>query len=236
MAHLPPRGVHPCERRVDGERVTELVPAHDWMKRSDANQLKPTKAGPPALPRHAARDHLHDRNRERALYDPASPGVETYVRATRRRLPTEAAEQEARNAHFARQRNLALQQEREAAEANELLELRSMGIRTGFNARKTGQMFGSQAVVVPEANPRTQQLERKLGVDKVQLVTSPLQIDTTPPAGHNTAPIPQGSHRQTSYRAGAPAPAPAMAVPAGLKTTLRGNNWPTTEDYFRKSR
>jgi hypothetical protein len=41
---------------------------------------------PPALPRHASRDHLHDRNRGLSASDPANPGLQTYVRVTRRRF------------------------------------------------------------------------------------------------------------------------------------------------------
>ena len=53
----------PCERRVDGERVTELIPAREWLSRQDANMLRPDerKVFPPALPRYGSRDHLHDR-------------------------------------------------------------------------------------------------------------------------------------------------------------------------------
>lgn len=234
MSHLPTRGVHPCERRVDGERVTEMLAADEWLSRPEANKLKEVADGPPQLPRYAPRDHLHDRNREMARFDPANAGMQTYVRATRRRLPSPESEQKQREALYARQRDLALQQQREAEEANELMELRSMGIRTMFDARKTGQMYGNQAVVVPPDNPRVTALNKKLGVDKVVLVSMPLQIDTTPPAGHNTEAIPEAP----TVSAPAPAPAPAMAYmrPRPPQTTLRGNTWPTTEEYFVKGK
>ena len=68
----------PCERRIDGDRVTELIPSREWLsgrvagnRGPDVNPLVTHPQGfyPPALPRHKARDHLHDRNREHALYD-----------------------------------------------------------------------------------------------------------------------------------------------------------------------
>ncbi len=203
-----------------------MIPAPEWLNRPDANKLKERPDGPPMLPRHMPRDHLHDRNRELTVFDPADRGRTTYVRATRRRLPSPDSEQQMRNQNYARQRDLALQEQRAAEEANELLELRSMGIKAMFDARKHGQMYGAQAVVVPPDNPRAESLNKKLGVDKVQLVSSPLQIDTTAQAGHNT--------QAAAASAPAPAPAPAFAAPAGPKTTLRGNTWPTTEAYFRK--
>ena len=74
-----------------------------------------------------------------------------------------------------------------------------------------------------QANTWIGELNKKLGVDKVKLVTSPLQVDTTPQSGHNT----QGA-----------APGQMVAAPPNPvyapKTTLRGNCWPTTEEYYRK--
>ena len=89
------------ERRVDGDRVTELVRAKDWLaahgdnRGPEVNPLVTPEVGPdmpPALPKYLSRDHLHDRNRINALYDPAQPGMETYVRVTRRRAPPETPE------------------------------------------------------------------------------------------------------------------------------------------------
>ena len=97
------------ERRVDGDKVTELClwPAPYWNQRADANNFVRDQKNlqPPALPRNSLRDHLHDRNREQTLYDPANPGLTTYVRVTRRRMPTEAAEQEARSTIAHRKEN-----------------------------------------------------------------------------------------------------------------------------------
>ena len=78
----------PCERRLDGDRVTEMIPASEWLSRNDINPLQTTYKAyyPPALPRHSSRDHLHDRNREFSASDPANPGLQTYVRVTRRRF------------------------------------------------------------------------------------------------------------------------------------------------------
>ena len=45
-----------------------------------------------------------------------------------------------RNQNYARQRDLELQEQRAAEEANELMELRSMGIKAMYDARRTGQM------------------------------------------------------------------------------------------------
>ena len=35
------------------------------------------------LPRTCYRDHLHDNTRAHAVFDPANPGITTYVRVTR---------------------------------------------------------------------------------------------------------------------------------------------------------
>ena len=94
----------PNERRVDGDRITELVPAREWLsgrasgnRGPDCNPLveDPKWNRPPYLPRPEVllsegatrfrRDHLHDRNRENAVYDKANPGLATYVRVSRRR-------------------------------------------------------------------------------------------------------------------------------------------------------
>lgn len=63
----------PCERRVDGSRVTEMIPGREWLtgrpagqRGPDVNPLVPDPQNifPPGLPYHLTRDHLHDRNRE----------------------------------------------------------------------------------------------------------------------------------------------------------------------------
>ena len=64
----------PCERRVDGDRITELIPASEWLAQKDANTLLMDQEGvyPPRLPRHKERDHMHDRNRETSIFDPSN--------------------------------------------------------------------------------------------------------------------------------------------------------------------
>jgi len=157
-------GASIVERRVDGDRVTELWPARDWVKRPDANPLVVDEKSlqPPALPRHSMRDHLHDRNREQTLFDSANPGLTTYVRVTRRRMPTEAEEQAVRAANIKAHRMHEEREAAEAAEANELLELRSMGIRAVITERDKAGPYGKQAVKVPPANARADSLEKKL--------------------------------------------------------------------------
>lgn len=130
------------ERRVDGGRVTEMVLAEDWIgdrppgqRGPDVNPLIPTKAGPPALPFGKARDHIHDRNRETSLYDPAQPGVKTYVRVTRRREDL-ATEQKYLTAKEEKRQSLEMKEAREAADANELLALRSMLVKGQMSANR----------------------------------------------------------------------------------------------------
>jgi len=80
--------------------------------------------------------------------------------------------------------------------------------------------FTDQGVVTSKQRElRMNQLSSKLGVDKVQLVSSPIQIDTTAPAGHNTAPV---------------APSPTGA--GGVSTsTMRGGAWPATDNYWARA-
>ena len=64
--------------------------------------------------------------------------------------------------------------------ANELLELRSMGIRTMFKERQNGVMYGNQSVKVPPPNQRAVGLEKKLGVDKEEhFLTNHQVLDQT---------------------------------------------------------
>ena len=183
---------------------------------------------PPALPTYMSRDHLHDRNRETALYDPARPGLETYVRVTRRRGPPEV---EAELARQKAEREAAdLEQAREFHEdSNELLALRSMLMQDALNAgTENNQKVAAGIWRRPEkprepsaAEARAAELQSKLGIDRVKLVTSPMFIDTTPQAGHNTAAAP------------APAPAPASAAWQAAKAkTVRGGTWPVDQAYF----
>jgi len=229
-----------CERRVDGDRVTEYVLAKDWLsgrgpgeRGADVNPLRPHPKfeKPPELPQYMSRDHLHDRNRENALYDPAQPGLETYVRVTRRRGPPEQ-EEALRQYANERRKEWEAKEAQHAKESNELLALRSMlmqgamhanreankrvvGARQGLNTFETKDM----APPSPEQR-RAQQLHSKLGIDKVQLVTSPMHIDDTPLAGHNTTAM-------------APAPAPASAAPPKpAEASMRGGAWPVDMNYF----
>lgn len=174
--------VGPCERRVDGGRVTEYVLANDWLsgtkkgeRNSTLNPLVVTPDQPPKLPMYMSRDHLHDRNREFVgEFDPARPGQQTYVRVTRRRAPPEIEAQLARE----RLERVALDEqmaELEVAERNELLELRSMGVRTAIEANKeanwriqTGQWRPGQKQPEDPRFERADQLHKKLGVDKVR--------------------------------------------------------------------
>lgn len=246
------------ERRVDGDRVTELVRAKDWLaahgdsRGPEVNPLvhdaKMDK--PPALPMYLSRDHLHDRNRQNALYDPANPGLETYVRVTRRRAPPET---EAFLAQECAERVKRWQAEEAQAtsEAFELLELRSLGVRAAIEAGKlANQRVASgewadkgPAPSAPTANDeRAAALHKKLGIDHVQLVTSPLFIDDTPQAGHNTAYQWMPNEGEGSFAPpdgldplsdqGAPAPAPTG--PAAPK--MRGGAWPVSDSYFVKSK
>jgi len=178
----------PCERRTDGDRITELVPVHEWLSDPNGNQL--IRRGPDAeilpghlqLPRTQYRDHLHDRNRENSVVDTANPGITTYVRVSRcasvrqnrrvrarrhprrlraqrcpRRLhlallmrslprpcrriaqePGETRDKEDRLIHAREQLRIkALEKEKKLQqEANEILELRSLGIRTAMKKYK----------------------------------------------------------------------------------------------------
>jgi len=124
----------PCERRVDGDRVTEMVPAEEWLAQKDANKIVFDPEGylPPRLPRHKERDHMHDRNRENAVFDPANPGLTQYVRVTRR-VHTDRTEEERLQAARlkAREHDLAWET-KDQKEKNEILELRSLGLRTAM--------------------------------------------------------------------------------------------------------
>ena len=79
----------PNERRIDGDRITEMVQADVWKGDPRKNPFEriPKDAdacpGMIKLPRYAYRDHLHDNQREQNLFDPANPGHTTYVRVSR---------------------------------------------------------------------------------------------------------------------------------------------------------
>ena len=68
--------------------------------------------------------------------------------------------------------------EAQAAKANELLNMRSKNISHIMAQRTAVGPMGS--ITLPEDNPRANMLHKELGIDKVVLVKSPFQIDTTP--------------------------------------------------------
>jgi len=195
------RGHCPYERRVDGDRITEVIPAREWLSRQDKNALKPDDRGqyPPSLPRYSTRDHLHDRNRELSMFDPANPGQMTYVRVTRRRHPdasTEAA------LHHMR-KDLVLQQqvieEMQSESANELLQLRSQGIRTLLAARSRGwdrpasaSAAAAAAATEKARAARVSDLEQQLKRMRATYEYKGYSQQAQPPA---TAPAPVGRPR-----------------------------------------
>lgn len=231
------------ERRVDGDRVTELVKAKDWLSMHGDNrgpEVNPLQHSerwemPPSLPKYLSRDHLHDRNRINALYDPAQPGQETYVRVTRRRAPPETEKFLAEEC-AARVKRYAAEEKQQTTEAFELLELRSMGVRAALEANKlanqkvaAGEWKPNEVPSPPSAQEvRAEQLHKKLGIDKVNLVTSPMFIDDTPLSVDE-----QLERLGMEAPPAAPAPAPAGASPP--KSKMRGGAWPVSDNYFQKS-
>lgn len=162
----------PACRRVDGERITEMIPAREWLSRKDKNPLKihPRAIYPPSLPRYASRDHLHDRNRELCVFDPANPGLEAYVHVTRRRQPDPYLEDKI---HNDRKERIKIQHELDKADAvarNELLELRSQNIRALLIERSRGWQNPAPKDTRPATVPgsqaykqaRAQRLEQQL--------------------------------------------------------------------------
>jgi len=126
----------PCERRCDGDRITELVPAQEWLAKQDKNSIlyDPDAVSPPRLPRHLQRDHLKDNLRDNSEMDPANPGFTQYVRVTRR-INIDRYQEDKLFQERKRLQALSLEAEKkEQAEKNELLELRSLGLRTAMKA------------------------------------------------------------------------------------------------------
>ena len=129
----------PNERRIDGDRITEMVQAEVWTRDETKNPLEriPYDAemlpNMLSLPRTKYRDHLHDNQREQNLVDPAAPGLTQYVRVSRRidHVDREAEEKLQKMRVDGRAAALAIEA-KEAQEANELLELKSLGIRTAM--------------------------------------------------------------------------------------------------------
>lgn len=228
-----------CERRCDGDRVTEYVKASDWLfmrdpgnRGPDVNPLQSNVRGnfPPALPKYMARDHMHDRNREMALHDPARPGLETYVRVTRRVGPPEVEAQ----LHQQKKERQALARVREkehVQDANELLALRSMLIQDALTKNKEANMKVAAGEWKKDQPPppqdpvaeRAEQLNKKLGIDKVELVTMPLHIDDTPGA-MTWGPL--SLHKPVE-------PPPPPPKKEGKEVPSRGGAWPVDTNYFK---
>ncbi|KOO22759.1 hypothetical protein Ctob_000618 [Chrysochromulina tobinii] len=137
----------PCERRCDGDRIIELVPAAEWLADDTKNMLLRNSdnadmlPGRQFLPRTAYRDHLHDNARATSVFDNANPGITTYVRVSRRLAKEGAMGDQAREDQLLQIRaeireQTRLKELREAQEAREVLELRSLGIRTAMRKYK----------------------------------------------------------------------------------------------------
>jgi hypothetical protein len=75
-----------------------------------------------------------------------------------------------------------------AAKANELLNLRSRGISSIIKQREEAgsQYAAHSAIKLPPADPRTEELHKELGIDKVVTVKCPFEIDTTPGGFYKT--------------------------------------------------
>ena len=160
----PPHEVY--ERRVDGDRITEMIPAREWLTRNDMNPMQRPHNSyyPPSLPRYASRDHLHDRNREMCVFDTANPGLEAYVRVTRRRHNDPMAELQLKQTRKARVREHFQAEQIEARDANELLELRSQNLRQLIAARSRGwqRPAGGEDHSMAARQPRIDELEKRL--------------------------------------------------------------------------
>ena len=104
-----------------------------------------------------------------------------------------------------------------------------MGVRAALEANKlanqrvaAGEWSPNQEAPPPdEREVRAEELHKKLGIDKVQLVTSPLHIDDSwdggPPVGMELPP---------------PPPPPTEAELAEKAKKMRGSSWPVAEAYF----
>ena len=153
------------ERRVDGDRSTEVMPAVEWLARADANPLVQRKDAPPMLPRHSARDHLSDVYKHSVLFDPAQPQIQTVVRVTRRQTADGCSAEELRSAlvkdqQAAKMREVLKRQQAEkkaveASEANELLELYSMGIRGVLSGTEAHSQPGDKGKLRPVTRSQT---------------------------------------------------------------------------------
>ena len=206
----------PAVRRVDGDRITEMIPAREWLSRKDKNQLRINPRGvmPPSLPRYMSRDHLHDRNRELCVFDPANPGLQTYVHVTRRRQPDPYLEQKI---HDDRMERFKIQHELEKAEsvaANELMELRSQNIRALLAHRSRGW---SGPGIPKDDRPATVPGSQAYKQQRAERLEQQLKDF-------------RSTYRYTGYSN--PVLAPAAASAPARKTPLRGG-WPVQETGMR---
>ena len=214
MSYRPPH--IPAARRIDGDRVTELIPAREWLSRKDKNNLSHNNRGqfPPSLPRYASRDHLHDRNRELCVFDPANPGLQAYVHVTRRRNPNPEVEAKI---HRDRAERIAVQFEIEKAEAvaaNELLELRSQSIRKLLANRSKD--WRSPQPVPRDTRPATVPGSDAYNANRAQTLEQKLKEF-------------RDSYSYVGYSAQPPG-ASTAASPYASKVRLRGG-WPVQESF-----
>jgi len=129
----------PNERRVDGGKVTEMVSVNEWLADPNKNRLVPDPEliDPPHLPAFAYRDHLHDNTRAHGLFDTANPGITTYVRSSRRIVNHDPqAEKQLQQARQQQRRDMVRLEQKDIEEKNEILELRSLGIRAAMQKYK----------------------------------------------------------------------------------------------------
>jgi len=114
--------------------VTELVPAVEWLAQPKKNEIvfDPEGVIPPRLPRHKERDHLKDNLRDNSKQDPANPAVTQYVRVTRRNNLDRYQEDKLFEERKKIREQQLVQEAKIQAEKNELLELRSLGLRSAM--------------------------------------------------------------------------------------------------------
>ena len=130
-----------------------------------------------------------------------------------------------------------MREQSEAVQANELMHLRSASIKAVMarNAFEEARMqlpeyMRPAPAPLPPPNPRVAQLEKSLQVYETLTPVSPMQIDTTPQAGHNTQGRAPGMLVPMEP---APAPAPPSQRGPSPRTTMRGGTWPIGMEYFR---
>ena len=168
VQHPTGRYSPPCDRRIDGSKVTEFVPAAQWFDQqansSAYNHFKRDNKGhyPPSLPRGMSRDHITEMHRKFIAVDNGMHGKDKYVQVTRRRMASPEQEAAARRCATEQLRLHEQRMARDAAEARELMELRSLGIRAIVRGRASAAQFGPGSIVVPPANARAEELHKRL--------------------------------------------------------------------------